>query len=196
MGCDSSKPDDIAPTVPMSWKVEEYDMLFKILVIGDISVGKTCLMLRFCDNAYADKHITTIGVDFKIKKLTLDTGQECKLQIWDTAGHERFRSIVSTYYRGAHGIIVVYDITNKNSFVGIQKWLNEAERHANRQVKVLLLGNKTDLEQERQVSAQEAQRWVKDKEGILFIEASAKTGDNVEESFMLLIKEIVKAKVS
>jgi len=129
-------------------------------------------------------------VDFKIRRLTLDTGQRCKIQIWDTAGQERFRTITSSYYRDAHGVIVSYDITNKNTFEGVQKWINEAERYMNPRVKIMLLGNKTDLEAQRQVTLEEAQNWANEKRANA-MEASAKTGENVEAAFLVLVKEIV-----
>uniref|UniRef100_A0A6B2LL89 Uncharacterized protein n=1 Tax=Arcella intermedia TaxID=1963864 RepID=A0A6B2LL89_9EUKA len=165
-------------------------MLFKVLMIGDSGVGKTCLMMRFCEDSFADQHISTIGVDFKIRKLTVESGEKCKLQIWDTAGQERFRTITSSYYRGAHGVIITYDVTNKSSFDGIQKWFSEVERYSNQNVKVLLLGNKIDCETERQVTLEEVQQWAKDK-SVAVREVSAKTSQNVEDSFLFLVKEIL-----
>ncbi|CAM0958698.1 unnamed protein product [Alopecurus aequalis] len=105
----------------------EYDYLFKLLLIGDSSVGKSCLLLRFADDAYVDTYISTIGVDFKIRTVELD-GKSVKLQIWDTAGQERFRTITSSYYRGAHGIIIVYDVTDMESFNNVKQWLSEIDR--------------------------------------------------------------------
>jgi len=167
------------------------ELLLKLLMIGNSGVGKTCLMLRFCDDAFAEQHISTIGVDFKIRKLTLESGKRCKLQIWDTAGQERFRTITSSYYRGAHGVIVSYDITNQSSFEGVQKWIAEIERYSSKRVKVLLLGNKMDLNAQRQVTLEEAQSWGKEKD-INVMEASAKTGENVQDAFVMLVKEIEK----
>merc|ERR1712010_195769 len=122
----------------------EYDYLFKLLLIGDSGVGKSCLLLRFADDTYAESYISTIGVDFKIRTINLE-GKTIKLQIWDTAGQERFRTITSSYYRGAHGIIVVYDITDAESFTNVKQWLNEIDRYANENVNKLLVGNKSDL---------------------------------------------------
>ncbi|GER29223.1 RAB GTPase homolog 1A [Striga asiatica] len=141
----------------------EYDYLFKLLLIGDSSVGKSCLLLRFADDSYVDSYISTIGVDFKIRTVEID-GKTSKLQIWDTAGQERFRTITSSYYRGAHGIIsngsdsvlIVYDVTEMESFNNVKQWLNEIDRYANDSVCKLLVGNKCDLVESKVVDTQTA----------------------------------------
>ncbi|KAF9684942.1 hypothetical protein SADUNF_Sadunf03G0002800 [Salix dunnii] len=133
----------------------EYDYLFKLLLIGDSSVGKSCLLLRFADDSYVDSYISTIGVDFKIRTVEHD-GKTIKLQIWDTAGQERFRTITSSYYRGAHGIIIVYDVTEMESFNNVKQWLNEIDRYANDSVCKLLVGNKCDLVENKVVDTQTA----------------------------------------
>ena len=120
------------------------DYLFKLLLIGDSGVGKSCLLLRFADDTYTESYISTIGVDFKIRTIELD-GKTIKLQIWDTAGQERFRTITSSYYRGAHGIIVVYDCTDQETFNNVKQWLEEIDRYACDNVNKLLVGNKCDL---------------------------------------------------
>lgn len=115
-----------------------------MLLIGDSGVGKSCLLLRFSDDTYTESYISTIGVDFKIRTIELD-GKTIKLQIWDTAGQERFRTITSSYYRGAHGIIVVYDVTDAETFHNVKQWLHEIDRYACDSVNKLLVGNKADL---------------------------------------------------
>lgn len=166
----------------------EYDYLFKLLLIGDSGVGKSCLLLRFADDTYTESYISTIGVDFKIKTIELD-GKTIKLQIWDTAGQERFRTITSSYYRGAHGIIVVYDITDEESFNNVKDWLSEIDRYACEGVNKLLVGNKSDLVSKRAVPEATARAFAQSL-GIQFLETSAKTAQNVEQAFLTMAREI------
>ncbi|KAF3962022.1 hypothetical protein ACB098_10G037700 [Castanea mollissima] len=166
----------------------EYDYLFKLLLIGDSGVGKSCLLLRFADDSYLDSYISTIGVDFKIRTVEQD-GKTIKLQIWDTAGQERFRTITSSYYRGAHGIIVVYDVTDQESFNNVKQWLNEIDRYASENVNKLLVGNKSDLTANKVVSYETAKAFA-DEIGIPFMETSAKNATNVEQAFMAMAAEI------
>ncbi|KAL8181159.1 UNVERIFIED_CONTAM: Ras- protein Rab-1A [Gekko kuhli] len=126
----------------MSSMNPEYDYLFKLLLIGDSGVGKSCLLLRFADDTYTESYISTIGVDFKIRTIELD-GKTIRLQIWDTAGQERFRTITSSYYRGAPGIIVVYDVTDQESFNNVKQWLQEIDRYASENVNKLLPAGST-----------------------------------------------------
>ena len=226
------------------------DFLFKLLLIGDSGVGKSCLLLRFgacaragasaalnsqlqsdalcgtayscapraqggvaalslapalspslppraraparplpaADDTYTESYISTIGVDFKIRTIELD-GKTIKLQIWDTAGQERFRTITSSYYRGAHGIIIVYDITDRESFDNVKQWLNEIDKYACENVNKLLVGNKSDLDSKRQVDFDEAKAFA-DERGIPFLETSAKSATNVEKAFLTMAGEI------
>ncbi|KAF8388858.1 hypothetical protein HHK36_025538 [Tetracentron sinense] len=166
----------------------EYDYLFKLLLIGDSGVGKSCLLLRFADDSYLDSYISTIGVDFKIRTVEQD-GKTMKLQIWDTAGQERFRTITSSYYRGAHGIIVVYDVTDQESFNNVKQWLSEIDRYASENVNKLLVGNKCDLTSNKVVSYETAKAFA-DEIGIPFLETSAKNATNVEQAFMTMAAEI------
>lgn len=170
----------------------EYDYLFKLLLIGDSGVGKSCLLLRFADDTYTQSYISTIGVDFKIRTIDLD-GKTVKLQIWDTAGQERFRTITSSYYRGAHGIIIVYDVTDKESFNNVKHWIQEIDKYAADGVKKLLVGNKCDLMSKKVVSYDEAKE-LADSLNIQFMETSAKNSHNVEQAFTMMASEI-KTKV-
>uniref|UniRef100_A0A1I8BTN2 Ras-related protein Rab-35 n=1 Tax=Meloidogyne hapla TaxID=6305 RepID=A0A1I8BTN2_MELHA len=135
----------------------DYDFLFKLLIIGDSGVGKSSLLLRFSDNTFSANYITTIGVDFKIRTITVK-GYKVKLQIWDTAGQERFRTITSTYYRGTHGVVVVYDVTTPDSFANVKRWLHEIETNCEN-VQRILVGNKLDEPTRRVVSETEAKRF-------------------------------------
>jgi len=166
----------------------EYDYLFKLLLIGDSGVGKSCLLLRFADHTYTESYISTIGVDFKIRTIDLD-GKTIKLQIWDTAGQERFRTITSSYYRGAHGIIVVYDVTDPESYNNVKQWLNEIDRYASENVCKLLVGNKCDLMSKKSVDYDTAKEFA-DKLDIPFLETSAKAATNVEKAFLTMAAEI------
>lgn len=166
----------------------DYDMLFKLLLIGDSGVGKSCLLLRFADDTYTESYISTIGVDFKIRTIELD-GKTVKLQIWDTAGQERFRTITSSYYRGAHGIIIVYDITDRESFENVKQWLSEIDRYACENVNKLLVGNKSDMDSKRQVEYEEAKAFA-DEHGLPFLETSAKDATNVEKAFHQMASDI------
>ncbi|EGC31219.1 Rab GTPase [Dictyostelium purpureum] len=168
----------------------EYDYLFKLLLIGDSGVGKSCLLLRFADDTYTESYISTIGVDFKIRTINLD-GKIIKLQIWDTAGQERFRTITSSYYRGAHGIIVVYDVTDHVSFNNVKQWMQEIQRYACDSVTRLLVGNKCDLIEKKIVDTSTAREYA-DSVGIPFLETSAKSSANVEQAFMIMASEIKK----
>jgi Ras-related protein Rab-1A len=165
----------------------EYDYLFKFLLVGDSGVGKSCLVLKFTDRVFNDSYISTIGVDFKIQTLQLD-GKFIKLQIWDTAGQERFRSITSSYYRGAHAVIIVFDLTDTETFENVRNWIHEIERYAAEHVCKMLIGNKADLTNLRQVSTERAQE-LATKLQIPYFETSAKTNANVQQMFIELTKQ-------
>jgi len=169
----------------------EHDFFFKILLIGDSGVGKSCLLLRFADDSYTDTHISTIGVDFKLKTLKINE-KTVKLQIWDTAGQERFRTITSSYYRGAQGIILVYDCSDRESFNNVKQWMGEIDRYACENVNKLLVGNKCDLtaENAKTVDSNTAKEFA-DSYEIPFVETSAKTGLNVEKCFMQIATAIM-----
>lgn len=167
-----------------------YDMLFKLLLIGDSGVGKTCILFRFSDDNFNNTFISTIGIDFKIKTIEL-RGKKIKLQIWDTAGQERFHTITTSYYRGAMGIMLVYDITNSKSFDNIAKWLRNIQEHANEDVEKMILGNKCDMEDKRVISKERGESIARDN-GIRFLETSAKTNVNIDKAFYELAESILE----
>ena len=170
---------------------QQYDCLFKILLVGNSSVGKSSLFLRFVDDIWNDVFVPTIGVDFKIKTLKINE-KNVKLQIWDTAGQERFRTIISSYYRGAQGILLVFDVTEKESFESLNNWLIEIEKNANKNVVKILIGNKCDLEDKRVISYSQAKDFA-DSNGLNYVETSAKTNNNVTEAFSEIGKELMEA---
>ncbi|KAF7797817.1 hypothetical protein EIP86_009023 [Pleurotus ostreatoroseus] len=149
-------------------------------------VGKSCLLLRFCDDAWTPSFITTIGIDFKIRTIELD-GKRIKLQIWDTAGQERFRTITTAYYRGAMGILLVYDVTDERSFNNIRTWHANIEQHASEGVNKILIGNKSDWTDKRAVTEEQG-RELANELGIKFMETSAKVNEGVEEAFFTLAR--------
>eukprot|EP01121_Diplochlamys_sp_Union-15-3_P006077 TRINITY_DN1653_c0_g2_i1.p1 TRINITY_DN1653_c0_g2~~TRINITY_DN1653_c0_g2_i1.p1 ORF type:complete len:224 (+),score=38.06 TRINITY_DN1653_c0_g2_i1:56-673(+) len=173
---------------------DSYDFLIKLLLIGDSGVGKSCLLLRFTEDTFTPSFITTIGIDFKIRTVQMD-GKRVKLQIWDTAGQERFRTITTAYYRGAMGILMVYDVTEEKSFNNIRNWFRSIEQHASENVNKILLGNKCDMA-DKKIIETETGRALASELGIPFLEVSAKNSINVEESFLTISREIFKKLMS
>ena len=165
---------------------QDYDYLFKVLLLGDSDVGKSSLILRYTEETFNSKLVNSIGVDFKMKKKEID-GKVIKVQIWDTAGHERFRAITYSYYRGANAIIIVFDLSDKKSFISITEWLKQIEKHAKENVFKFLVGNKSDLVEERKVTFKEAKDYA-DEHDLPYIETSAKEGININELFESSIK--------
>eukprot|EP01130_Rhizamoeba_saxonica_P001256 TRINITY_DN1113_c0_g3_i1.p1 TRINITY_DN1113_c0_g3~~TRINITY_DN1113_c0_g3_i1.p1 ORF type:complete len:214 (+),score=61.45 TRINITY_DN1113_c0_g3_i1:45-686(+) len=173
-----------------------YALLFKFIIIGDTGVGKSCLLVQFTDRVFQSGHDITIGVEFGARMITLDKKQ-LKLQIWDTAGQESFRSITRSYYRGAAGALLVYDITRRESFNNLESWLEDCQQHANENMTIMVIGNKSDLEHRRAVSTEEGARFAAEH-GLIFMETSAKTAAGVEEAFVETAKVIyqkVKANI-
>ncbi|XP_045470526.1 ras-related protein Rab-43 [Harmonia axyridis] len=169
---------------------ENFDFLFKIVLIGDCGTGKTCVVQRFKNGTFIERHGNTIGVDFSMKTLVID-GKKVKLQIWDTAGQERFRTITQSYYRSANGVIIVYDITKRSSFLSVTKWLDEVRKYSGSSVLLALVGNKADEENLREVEFEEAEAMCQYMPEVLFVlEASAKSNTNVEEAFLYLATEL------
>ena len=148
-----------------------------------MAVGKSCILLQFTDNKFRNQHELTIGVEFGAKTISIN-GKSVKIQIWDTAGQEAFQAITRTYYKGAIGALLVYDITRKETFIHVTKWLEEVKNNSSKTITVILIGNKKDLEDKRQVSYEEGEAFAKEN-GLMFLETSAKTAYNVVESFNL-----------
>jgi len=165
-----------------------YAYLFKYIIIGDTGVGKSCLLLQFTDKRFQPVHDLTIGVEFGARMITID-GKQIKLQIWDTAGQEAFRSITRSYYRGAAGALLVYDITRRETFSHLTTWLEDARQHSNSNMVIMLIGNKSDLDLKREVKKEEGEAFAREH-GLIFMETSAKTSANVEEAFINTAKEI------
>jgi Ras-related protein Rab-1A len=168
---------------------QDYEFIFKVLLIGNSNVGKSSLFLKFVDDIWNDTFVPTIGVDFKIKTFEIDSSK-IKMQIWDTAGQERFKNIIASYYRGAHGILLLYDVTDKDSFKNLSNWLIEIEKNSSKNVIKVLIGNKTDLEDKRVISQNQGKDFA-DTYGLKFIETSVKKNINVKEAFETLGRELM-----
>lgn len=168
---------------------ETYDYLFKFLIIGSAGSGKSCLLHHFIESKYKEDSSHTIGVEFGSRIVNVG-GSVVKLQIWDTAGQDRFRSVTRSYYRGAAGALLVYDTTSRDSFNALANWLNDARTLASPNIVILLVGNKKDMEECREVTMLEASNFAQEND-LIFLETSAKTGDNVEEAFLKCSKTIL-----
>jgi len=174
--CSQSQPS----TPPVQFLPYKY--LFKYIIVGDIGVGKSCLLLQFTDKRFHPIHDLTIGVEFGSRTINIKENQ-IKLQIWDTAGQEKFRSITRSYYRGAASAIIVYDISRRDTFEHVASWLEDCRKYSSPNIVVMLIGNKCDIaESARQVSTEEAQEFA-NKNGLTFLETSAKTAENVDQLF-------------
>lgn len=169
---------------------EEYDYLFKVVLIGDSGVGKSNLLSRFTRNEFCLESKSTIGVEFATRTLQVE-GRTVKAQIWDTAGQERYRAITSAYYRGALGALLVYDVTKPTTFDNVSRWLKELRDHADANIVITLIGNKTDLKHLRAVATEDAQGFA-EREGLSFIETSALEATNVEKAFQTILAEIYR----
>ena len=165
-----------------------YSYLFKYIIIGDTGVGKSCLLLQFTDKRFQPIHDLTIGVEFGARMINIES-KPIKLQIWDTAGQESFRSITRSYYRGAAGALLVYDITRRETFSHLARWLQEARQNSHQNMVIMLIGNKSDLEHRRQVSKEEGEAFAAEN-GLVFLETSAKTAANVESAFVKTAEKI------
>jgi len=172
----------------MSKENDEYDYLFKVVLIGDSGVGKSNLLSRFTRNEFNLESKSTIGVEFATRSIKCDS-KTIKAQIWDTAGQERYRAITSAYYRGAVGALLVYDISKSQSFEDVERWLNELRDHADSTIVIMLVGNKSDLRHLRAVRTETAAAFA-EKHGLSFIETSALDSTNVELAFQKILTEI------
>ena len=172
--------------------MSDYDHIFKVLLIGDSGVGKSCILIRFTDDTFDENQRSTIGVDFKVK--TVETGgKRIKLTLWDTAGQERFRTLTSSYYRGAQGIALVYDVTRRDTFEFLPQWLKEVDIYSpngGKDVVKVLVGNKIDCE-DRVVSRQEGESWAR-KKGMLYLECSAKTSAGISQVFDEMCAQVLQ----
>ncbi|WIA30715.1 hypothetical protein OEZ86_000783 [Tetradesmus obliquus] len=171
---------------------DNYDHLFKVLLVGDSAVGKSCLLMRFTADRFDEVTTSTIGVDFRVKYLDVE-GKRIKLAVWDTAGQERFRTLTSSYYRGAQGIIFVYDVTRGETFSDLESiWMKEVDIYSNVEAAVkMVVANKVDLESERQVSKQQGIDFARNM-GCLYVETSAKTNVAVQQAFEELVLKILE----
>ena len=170
----------------------ELEYLMKIIIVGDSGVGKTNLLERYIKDEFHDSNRNTVGVDFLAKKLVLNR-QSLKIQFWDTAGQEKYKSISTAYYKSTQGVILVYDVTSRNSFLNVENWLQDIKEHTDNEIEFLLVGNKTDLEAAREVTAEEAEAYAKEQE-LFFMEVSAKVNQAqcVNRAFETLFQEILK----
>ena len=170
---------------------KQKELLYKILLLGDSSVGKTCFLMRYADNTFQEIHMSTIGLDYKLKNVQLDDGKIVKIQIWDTAGQDRFRSITKNYYKGAHGIILIYDVTSRKTFENIKNWVSQIKEEVSDKVNIILVGNKIDDETNRKVTTEEGKQMAASYE-LEFFETSAKSGVGIDTTFNELVKKTVE----
>ncbi|XP_078270080.1 ras-related protein Rab-43 [Rhinoraja longicauda] len=169
---------------------ESFDFLFKVVLIGDAGVGKTCVVQRFKSGIFVERQGNTIGVDFTMKTLEIQ-GKRVKLQIWDTAGQERFRTITQSYYRSANGAIIAYDISKRGTFESVPRWIEDVKKYAGSNIVQLLIGNKSDQDDIREVKYQDAQTLADHYEIVSVLETSAKDSSNVEEAFIKMATELM-----
>jgi Ras-related protein Rab-11B len=169
---------------------EEYDMILKILIIGDSGVGKSNLLLRYVKNEFSPDLRSTVGVEFGYKMLKIDD-LDIKAQIWDTAGQERYKAITSAYYKGAKGVLIVYDITRKQSYENLENWLNDFKMKSDENASIVIIGNKSDLIEKREIDTEEAKNFAS-LHNLAFFETSAKENENVDKAFYDLVSQIVK----
>ena len=169
---------------------ENYEMMFKVVLVGDSFVGKTNIMSKYLKNEFHEDSKATVGVEFGSKQFKIE-GHTIKAQIWDTAGQERYKAITSAYYKGAKGAFVVYDITRKGSFESIEKWVNDLTSTADKKLTIVVIGNKCDLEDQRQITKEQGEEKANKLE-VAFLETSAFSGENLDKDFEMMMNEIYK----
>ena len=167
---------------------ENYEFMFKVVLVGDMSVGKTNIIAKYLKNDFSEDYKTTIGVEFHSKIAKVE-GHVVKAQIWDTCGQERFKSITDSYYRGAKGAFVVYDITRKNTFESVDSWISALRSAADKNLNIIIIGNKSDLEDQRQVETEQGEEKAQNNEAA-FMETSAYSGDNIDKAFDNMITDV------
>ena len=168
---------------------KEVEFVFKILLLGDSEVGKSCFLMRYSDNVFVENYITTIGLDYKLKSVKLDSGKTIKVQLWDTAGQDKYRTIAKNYFKGSHGILLLYDVTKQSSFQNIRDWIQDIREEVSQKAIIFLIGNKIDLVDKRKISKEKGIELAEEYK-LPFFEASAKSGENVDEVFKALYKKI------
>lgn len=168
---------------------EETNYVFKVLLLGDSTVGKTCFLMRFTENTFQEIHMSTIGLDYRFKKMKVDDKKEATVQIWDTAGQDRFRAITKNYYKGAHGILLIYDVTNKKTFENVRNWVTQIRENASAKAIIYIVGNKIDDKEKRVVTKEEGEKMASEFD-LKFFEASAKEDINIATTFEGLVKDI------
>ena len=167
---------------------ENYEFMFKVVLVGDMSVGKTNIIAKYLKNEFSEDYKTTIGVEFHSKIAKVE-GHVVKAQIWDTCGQERFKSITDSYYKGAKGAFVVYDITRKNTFESVDSWISALRSAADKNLNIIIIGNKSDLEDQRQVETEQGEEKAQNNEAA-FMETSAYSGDNIDKAFDNMITDV------
>ena len=169
---------------------ENYEMMFKVVLVGDSFVGKTNIMSKYIKNEFHEDSKATVGVEFGSKQFTVE-GHSIKAQIWDTAGQERYKAITSAYYKGAKGAFIVYDVTRKQTFDSVEKWVNDVTAVADKKITIILIGNKCDLEDQRQITKEQGEEKANKLE-IAFLETSALSGENLDKAFDKMMNEVYK----